>query len=138
MKCMLRPIAVALVALLLLGSHSGTVTLAATPLDGVRTTAYLEVPTGVDGSHTSQPPTGDHRSRLATTVHVSPSLIIAAAVGAAAIVLLILLMFFTRIGAFSRSVDHRRVRRAKFQDEWTGVIRAADRRAREMRDRKQK
>ena len=74
---------------------------------------------------------------LAVTAGGSPTLIIIAAV-AGALLVLVLLAFFARIGAYSRHVDHRRVRRAKFQDEWTGIIRAADKRARELRDRQQK
>ena len=54
-------------------------------------------------------------------------LMIAAAVGAA--MLLVVATLFGRDGAFSRHVDQRRVRRAKFQDEWTDLITSSDQRA---------
>ena len=67
--------------------------------------------------------------------HADASMVAAIAGAVCALTLLILVILIARVGAFSRHVDQRGVRRAKFQDEWSGVISAADERARELSDR---
>jgi hypothetical protein len=139
---MLRPVVVAIIALLLVApqhnidAHAASFT--GTPSHDLVPGASLRFAAGLRENDTDQPPVEHSSSQLATTDSRSPWLMIAAIAGGCLAALVILLAFVARHGAFSRNVDHRRVSRAKFQDDWTGVIRAADERAREIAERKQK
>ena len=53
------------------------------------------------------------------------SMIAAVASALFAVIVLFVLLVVARATAFSRHIDERRVRRARFQDEWSQVIKAA-------------
>ena len=63
------------------------------------------------------------------------TMIIAVAGAAFCAIALFILLFTRRAGAYSRHIDERRMRRAKFQDEWSQILRAADDFARASNDR---
>ena len=138
---MLRPVAVALIALLLVAlqrhvdAHAANFTITPFCQAGAGAPPFAGGLCENVGNH----PGAEHDSpALVTTGETSRPLMIAAISGGCAVALVIMLAVFARRGAFRRSVDHRRLRRAKFQDDWTDLIRAADERAREIADRKEK
>ncbi len=60
------------------------------------------------------------------SVTADTTTIAALAAAATGVIVLFFLLLIRRADAFSRHIDARRVRRAKFQDEWAEVLRAAD------------